>query len=95
VRRLRTALCDGMGIDPPTVQAPAPRAVHRGFGCGTGRVRGRVLGMLALTGRTPERARRALRSVNPAHVVLPAARLIHDMAGQAATTGGRLHNLAV
>jgi hypothetical protein len=51
--------------------------------------------MLALTWQTPEQARRALRSVNLAHVVLPAARLIHDMAEQAATTGGLLHSLAV
>jgi len=51
--------------------------------------------MLALTWQTPEQARRALRSVKLAHVVLPAARLIHDMAEQAATTGGLLHSLAV
>ncbi len=33
--------------------------------------------------------------VNLAHVVLPAARPVHDMAEQAAHTGGLLHILAV
>ena len=49
----------------------------------------------AMTGDLADMALYAGRSVNLAYVLLPAARLIHDMAEQAATTGGLLHSLAV
>jgi nitronate monooxygenase/enoyl-[acyl-carrier protein] reductase II len=48
-----------------------------------------------MTGDLADMALYAGQSVNLVHEVLPAARLIHDMAGQAATTVGLLHSLAV
>ncbi|MGC4770349.1 NAD(P)H-dependent flavin oxidoreductase [Micromonospora sp. DT44] len=48
-----------------------------------------------MTGDLEDMALYAGQSVHLVHEVLPAARLIHDMAVQAATTVGALHDLAV
>ena len=51
---------------------------------------------MPLPGMTGDLAAMALyagQSVNLVHEVLPAARLIHDMAGQAAATVDLLHSL--
>jgi len=54
-----------------------------------------LMPMPGMTGDLADMALYAGQSVNLVHEVLPAARLIHDMAGQAATTVGVLHDLAV
>jgi nitronate monooxygenase/enoyl-[acyl-carrier protein] reductase II len=47
-----------------------------------------------MTGDVGDMALYAGQSVNLVHDVIPAARLVHDMAEQAATTVGRLHSPA-
>jgi NAD(P)H-dependent flavin oxidoreductase YrpB (nitropropane dioxygenase family) len=56
---------------------------------------GDLMPLPGMTGDLADMALYAGQSVNLVHEVLPAARLIHDMAGQAATTVGALHDLAM
>ncbi|MGC5323597.1 NAD(P)H-dependent flavin oxidoreductase [Micromonospora arida] len=59
MRRLRTALCDQLGIDLPIVQAPVGSASVPELVAAVSEAGG--LGMLALTWQTPDQARRSIR----------------------------------